>query len=156
MPTPDYRCLEYPYDDEGYPFFAEDEDATLLNPKSQATFDDYLQWLSKCLSDIKLQPRDEQLRWWNEHSHHAPEAAIRRLGVDLGLQDALDHVLRHHQIDSGEISELDWEWPHNVVPPIDLGYRILLAEILKPVEDPVERTRLLDTFFCMYWDYRHK
>jgi hypothetical protein len=157
MPLPDYRCLGYPYDNQGFPFFAEDDNGELLNPVSPATHDDYLIWLSTYLMSLRLEPRDDQMRWWKDHATSTPEEAIRALGSELGIEDAHDCLSRHAPIDCAEEpTEYDLEWPHNVVPPIDLGYRLLLAQILKLVESPNERTRLLHTFFCIYWDYSIK
>lgn len=157
MPLPDYFCLDYPYDNQGYAFFAEDENGQWLNANSPASYDDYLCWLSTYLMCLQLEPRADQLRWWKDHATHTPDAAMRALGSELGIQDAVECLSRHSPIDCAEVSaECDWEWPHDVVPPIDLGYRILLAQILKLVEAPDERILLLDTFFANYWDYSNK
>lgn len=157
MPLPDYRCLGYPYDNQGFPFFAEDDNGELLNPNSPATFDDYLIWLSTYLMSLRLELRDDQMRWWKDYATRTPEEAIRALGSELGIEDALDCLSREAPIDYDvESTEYDLQWPQNVCPPIDLGYRLLLSQILKLVESPNERTRLLRTFYCIYWDYTIK
>lgn len=157
MPLPDYRCLDYPYDAHGYPFFAEDENEELLNPNSAATLDDYLGWLSAYLLTIQLEPESDQLRWWNKYEEMTPEAAMRALGSDLGIQDAVACVGEDNPDYLGDTpTECDWHWPHNVAPPIDLGYRVLMARILREVEDQTRRMKLLQDFFAVYWEYACK
>jgi hypothetical protein len=157
MPLPDYRCLDYPYDDQGYPFFAENDDCGVLNPNSTATLDDYLSWLSTYLMKIQLTPRGDQLRWWNDHAGCPPDSAIRALGSDIGIQDA---IASFDDLNSNNCDEVltnpDWQWPHDVCPPVDVGYRVLLAQVLNQVADHTQRKCMLQSFFQIYWEYTCK
>ena len=66
--------------------------------------------------------------------------------------------------DNEEFNEDDWEdadqnireWSHDVQMPIDVGYRVPLALVLRPTTAATERIKLLELFFRTYDEYSLK
>ncbi len=150
MPKPDYRYMDYPYDSDGFPYFAEDECEGPRNPNTDKSPDDYTHWLSEYLRTIDAALTPEQLAWYNKHKSGSAPVAV--LGADLGTQHAVDDLGYDANVDSQELCE----WPHDVAPTVDVGYRVLLAHLLRDVEDSSKREHQLRQFFGCYNDYSNK
>jgi hypothetical protein len=107
------------------------------------------------LATVSLEPAPHQQSLCAELCAIPPEQAMRSLGSNLGLDDAMAES-RYAKGDWEDEDRELCEWPHAVQMPIDVGYRVPLALVLRPVTDSVERTNLLDIFFRSYTEYSLK
>jgi hypothetical protein len=150
--NPDYRLLEHPVADRKPSHFADDLD--------DSEYEKYVAWLSKYLKTVNLRPAIQQGDLFTELGEISPERAIRRLASDLGLQHASRDLPGDDESGAEELEEQsDWnhcEWPHKVEMPIDVGYRVLLARILRPLASEAKRVKLLKQFFSVYTEYALK
>jgi hypothetical protein len=145
MELPDYRLLDYPVDNLGQPLWGDSDGPA-------ADYDNYVTWLSDYLTTATLDPAPHQEELCATLCELLPEQAMRSLGSDLGLDDAMAEA-RYAKGDWEDEDTEPSEWPHETKMPFDVGYRVPLALVLRPVRDSVERRKLLDIFFRSYTEY---
>jgi hypothetical protein len=149
--NPDYRLLEHPIGSRRNPNLVDDLDDT--------EDEKYVVWLSKYLATVKLKPASHQDALCNELCEITPEKAIRKLASDLGTHHAASSP-DDANLEAGEpASESEWnrcDWPHRIEMPIDVGYRVVLARILRPLASQAKRVKLLKQFYSVYAQHAEK
>ncbi len=141
---PDYRENTYPLDESGAPNFC---------GKSGEDHLGYITWLSEHLASIEVDPAPQQVELCQALSAMPPANAMRCLGSDPGIEHANGIPGPDELNDSAAIVGTELVWPYDVSIPPDVGYRVPLAIVLRPVRNAAMRIELLDVFFSMYFDY---
>lgn len=149
---PDYRLMEHPIGSRRTPNLEDDLD--------ESESDKYVAWLSKYLATVMLKPVLHQDALCNELCEITPERAIRKLASDLGTQHAAgshDDTANPDKGESPSESELNrCDWPYRIEMPIDVGYRVVLARILRPLASQAKRVKLLKQFYSVYAQHADK
>lgn len=148
----DYRDNAVPRDNAGNELFTS---------KSKEDYHGYLEWLADYLPTITLLPCPEQEGLVRHTVRMRPDDAMFYLGMHAGIRDAeIDCGIFRGAEDAEsvarELRQCADQWPAPLSCPIDAGYRIVLAQVLRSVPDHVERRKVLDTFFALYQEYVHK